>query len=530
MVERLKEIGKRILEWWKKFDIKKRVAIISAIAAVVLTFVILGMVLTRTKMVDLITCESTAESSKIKELLDAAGIENKVSDDGLRIQVDEGDKSAATLELGANGYPTADYDMNSVFSGGFSATESDKEKKYNAYVESKIASDLSSMDLIDEAKVTLYAAADNGTIYTLDEEAFVSVSLKLNDEIDEDTAAGLARFIATAVGNKDTSNITIMDYSAKLLFSGEAPDSTGIASSTMMSQLKKSTDQMKSAVKEIFLSQGYDAVTVAPQLKLDASKSSETSVEYSAPEGRDEGMLDSEEWFRSNSTNGVNGTPGTDSNDDATYMIETGGESSSESDEGNKKYLPNRKETTTERSAGNIIPEESSISVVLTNYVYYDEDELKAQGELDDITFDEFVAQNRGRVQVDVDDELINSVSMATGINAENISVLSYEEPFFQPSTAGGLPWSMILTIIVLVLIVLLLAFVVFRSTRPVVVEEIEPETSVEDLIASTTSPLEEIEYDEGTEALKAINKFVDENPEAVAQLLRNWLNDDWGE
>ena len=166
----------------------------------------------------------------------------------------------------------------------------------------------------------------------------------------------------------------------------------------------------------------------------------------------------------------------------------------------------------------------------MTNYVYYDEDELKAQGELDDITFDEFVAQNRGRVQVDVDDELINSVSMATGINAENISVLSYEEPFFQPSTAGGLPWSMILTIIVLVLIVLLLAFVVFRSTRPVVVEEIEPETSVEDLIASTTSPLEEIEYDEGTEALKAINKFVDENPEAVAQLLRNWLNDDWGE
>ena len=26
----------------------------------------------------------------------------------------------------------------------------------------------------------------------------------------------------------------------------------------------------------------------------------------------------------------------------------------------------------------------------------------------------------------------------------------------------------------------------------------------------------------------KAIEKFVDENPEAVALLLRNWLNDDW--
>lgn len=26
----------------------------------------------------------------------------------------------------------------------------------------------------------------------------------------------------------------------------------------------------------------------------------------------------------------------------------------------------------------------------------------------------------------------------------------------------------------------------------------------------------------------KAIEKFVDENPEAVALLLRNWLNEDW--
>ena len=179
MVERLKELGKRILEWWNKFDIKKRIVLVSAVAAVVLTFVILGIVLTRTKMVDLMICESTAEASEIKNILDAAGIENQVSDDGLRIRVDGKEISKANLELGANGYPTADYDMDSVFSGGFSTTENDKEKKYNAYLESKIASDLSSMDIIDEAKVTLYAAQDNGTIYSLDEESFVSVSLKL---------------------------------------------------------------------------------------------------------------------------------------------------------------------------------------------------------------------------------------------------------------------------------------------------------------------------------------------------------------
>ena len=247
-------------------------------------------------------------------------------------------------------------------------------------------------------------------------------------------------------------------------------------------------------------------------------------------EGREEGMLDSEEWYKSESTNGTSGTPGTDSNDDTTYMIENGSDSSSEVDEGSKNYLPNRSETITEQGAGTIIPEESSISVVLTNYIYYDEDELKAQGALDDMTFDEFVAQNRGRQQVQADAALYDSVSKATGIATDNISILCYEEPFFQASSNNGIPWTMILTIIVLVLIIALLAFVVFRSTRPVVVEEIEPETSVEDLIASTNVPLEDIEYEEGSEALKAINKFVDENPEAVANLLRNWLSDEWGE
>ena len=39
---------------------------------------------------------------------------------------------------------------------------------------------------------------------------------------------------------------------------------------------------------------------------------------------------------------------------------------------------------------------------------------------------------------------------------------------------------------------------------------------------------LEEIGFDDRSEARKMIEKFVDEKPEAVATLLRNWLNEDW--
>lgn len=45
---------------------------------------------------------------------------------------------------------------------------------------------------------------------------------------------------------------------------------------------------------------------------------------------------------------------------------------------------------------------------------------------------------------------------------------------------------------------------------------------------AENNEPLEDIGYNEKTETRLLIEKFVDENPEAAAQLLRNWLNEDW--
>ena len=59
-----------------------------------------------------------------------------------------------------------------------------------------------------------------------------------------------------------------------------------------------------------------------------------------------------------------------------------------------------------------------------------------------------------------------------------------------------------------------------------------EPELSVESLLSSTAEAqqdeLEDIGYNEKSETRLLIEKFVDENPNAAALLLRNWLNEDW--
>ena len=56
-------------------------------------------------------------------------------------------------------------------------------------------------------------------------------------------------------------------------------------------------------------------------------------------------------------------------------------------------------------------------------------------------------------------------------------------------------------------------------------------ELSLDSLLQSTqdNAELEEIDSESKSEIRLLIEKFVDDNPDAVANLLRNWLTEDWG-
>ena len=127
---------------------------------------------------------------------------------------------------------------------------------------------------------------------------------------------------------------------------------------------------------------------------------------------------------------------------------------------------------------------------------------------------------------------MITSVSKATGIAEANISIMAYEVPLFYESKGMSFADTVknYLQYLLALIIVALLVFVVFKGMKPVEVEEMEPELSVEALLATTkeNQSLDSIEFSDKSAAREMIEKFVDENPEAVAQLLRNWLNEDW--
>ena len=194
--------------------------------------------------------------------------------------------------------------------------------------------------------------------------------------------------------------------------------------------------------------------------------------------------------------------------------------------------MPNEKITTTTGAVGDVDYTKSSITVVATKYVIYNQDALQKQGKLKKMSFDQFVQKNSARTKTQVDQDFYNMVAKATGITTDNITIVAYEVPFFQYSTSSGKSLTDYLQIALAVLIFALLGFVVFRSTRKEEVVEVEPELSVKSLLETTkeaeAESLENIGFNEKSETRKLIEKFVDEQPEAVASLLRNWLNEEW--
>ncbi len=532
MEERLKNITNKLKEFWNKFSSKQRVTMISVAAVIVITLAILGYVLSRPTMVTLITCESTKQTAEVKELLESEEIDMEISEDGYVVSVNKKDLASATLLLGANSIPADGYSIDTALSGGFSSTEADKEKKYKLYLEEYVATMLESMDVIKDASVKLTIPDDDGTIISKQQETYASVILTLNGSLDTEGATTIAKFVATGVGNDTTDSVVIIDSNGNLLFSGEDNTTTVGNASNQLSVKSQAETLVKNQVKSVMLGTNvYDSVEIAPNLKISFDVVNETEHTYSPADGQEQGLLSHEEAYEQETVGGTSGVPGTGSNSNTTYVIEDNNYSSSTTTEYSKDYIPNEKVTDTQYAPGTIVYDQSSIAIVATTYTIIKEDELRSQGLLDNMSFDEYIAQNDVKTKTEVDADFYTMVAKATGIAEEDISIVAYEVPVFQSSDGSGRTVSDYVMIIMIVLIFALLGFVIFKSTRPVEVLETEPELSVEELLSATREaqhPLDDIDFNEKSEARKLIEKFVDENPEAVAQLLRNWLNEGW--
>ncbi len=532
MNERLKNLQQRLIDFWNKYDRKQKTIMVSVTLMVLVFVIILATVLTRPNYQVLVTTSSTTEAANVRDVLNSAGINFEVSNDGLEFSVRDSDISAANIELGANDIPATGYSLQDALSGGFTSTEADKEKMYKAYLEGRIKEILDQLDYVNSSTVTLEKPSEIYSVLESEEETSVSVTLDLKYEPGEDKIDGLANYLATAVGNSTTSKITIVDTQTNLLFLGEESDGEGGTSiRTQNDLLELRTEQVVSNIAKLFNSE-YDDVNVSPFLDMNFDVTNTVSTEYNTGD-EDNGPVTSEYIVNEEGSSGYGGVPGTDSNDEdvTTYEITDSTGSTSTYTLEQREYAVNETVTTTQGAIGAIDYDNSRVAIVLNKTVTYSEEEEQLRGSLDDMTWEEFQLANSDPVQITIDDQITEMVSFATGFDEANITIQAYEVPKFQDVVVDQDGFINYLAIILAVLIFGLLGFVVWRSLRPVEVTETEPELSVEALLSSTKEAqnVEEIDMNDKSEIRVAIEKFVDENPEAVALLLRNWLNEDWG-
>ncbi|MBP3594017.1 MAG: hypothetical protein J6J44_05765 [Lachnospiraceae bacterium] len=533
MQERLKELPKKFLEYWNKWTSKQKTIIIAVLVGIIVLIAVLVAILGRTKYVALDTFEDTKTASQVVSLLKESTIETKLAADNQTVMVDEKRYGDAIMAVAVSDLVQEDVvSLTDLLTNSLTTTNGERLQKDFLFNTGKLEKMIrETNDGVDDIAITYRAKDTSNSIINANREIPAHVYLVTNEFFDKKEAVAIAEAVAFTLGNTNTDAVRVTNQEGKVLFNGAEEEN---------SDEIDLTDKIK--VEEIYRQNYIDMVTgvmsmnlfteinVAPYLDMNFDKASNLLTEYIPLDGETTGVLIEEHHTKSEGENGLGDIPGTDSNDEVDYYITdtTGGAYSSKTDD--MFYQPSVSITETVYDTGTINAATSSIAVTAIRTIHMSEEEMIIRGLLDDMTYEEYVALNSEKIRTETPEELITLISKATGIPEENVALVTYDDYNYTPMEEVARDWTFYFQILLAVILIAFLLFVVFRGMAPVEVTELEPELSVEQLLATTkeNQSLEDVEFSEQSETRKMIEKFFEENPEAVAQLLRNWLNEDW--
>ena len=533
MQERLKELPKKFLEYWNKWTSKQKTIIISAIAVVIVMIAVFVMVLGRTKYVELDKFDDTRTASQVVSMLKESAIATKLGTDNLTVMVDEEMYGEAVMTVAVSDLVESDrISLTDLFNNSLTTTNGERLNKNHLFVQADLEELIKSTTIgVDDIGITYIAKDTSNSIINANKSIPIAIYLVTNEFFDKKDAEAIAHYVAAGVGNPNADDVVVTDQKSNILFNGRAEedeDEVDLTDKIKVEEIYR--DNYIDMVTGVMMTNFFTTVNVAPHLDINFDKASNLLTQYIPIDGEYHGVLIEEHETSSEGTNGVGDIPGTDSNDEVDYMLldTTGGayETSTE----DRYYEPSVSITETVYDTGTINAANSSIAVTATRTIHLSEEEMVILGMLDDMTFEEYVARNSEPIQTETKQEFVSAISMSTGIPEENIELITYDVYNYTAKEEVAKDWTFYLQILLAVILIAFLLFVVFRGTAPVEVTELEPELSVEQLLATTkeNQSLEDVEFSEQSETRKMIEKFFEENPEAVAQLLRNWLNEDW--
>lgn len=519
----LDTIRRQVTEFFGKLTKKQKIIIAVSAVAVLAVIITLSLLLGRVKYEVLYTGLDESEAGKIMAVLKDKSIDAKAQGTGT-ILVPATDADKVRMELAAEGYPESGLNYD-IFSKTSSMGKTDEEiETYEKYqLQENLRQTILMLDKIKDCVVLVNLSKDSLYVLSSDENASsasVMLDIKNGQTLTSAEAKAIGELVSKSVPGLKLENVRIVDSAMNLY------DVTGDNQQEYTGTQYQLTEQMKDTLakqvmnilKPVF---GADNVSTAVNVVLNFDKETVNSVEFKPPvDGEDKGLATSvqELYEKTQGNSGATGTPGTDSNGAGTseylYTSDQAKDFSKISRSAN--YALNQTQTEIEKAQGKI--QDLSVAVLINSDAY--------SGDYTD-SVTQLVSKAIG-----VDASLVSVVSMPFTQDKGGSSALDEQAAILQKQNTKE-----VLTTVIIALTVLVALALGFKFVKSVM------ESHGKQLPATGKGLAVDMAVGEGeteggentpdiTERAKSANseqieKFVDRDPAAVAQLLRNWLTDE---
>ncbi len=517
MPELFSKIPQQFTEFWKNLDKSNKTKMIVISAIVFLSVGAAIMMITRPQYQDLVSFVEPRDARDVIMQLDKSNIEYRLQDNGT-IQVKKNDLNRAKAALLQEGLPKGgsvsykdEYGKSSL-----GTTNVERQRGYKEYLERDMAATLKAMDNVRNAVVKLSIPEKNVFFGKEESKVKASVAVDSYQELTNKQIKGIEQFVAGGVEGLSPEDVTILDSNANILNDSYDDDFAG--SIDRQYALKQTVKRgVEKQVTEL-LAGTADNIKVMANLELDFD-TLVTNKEIYEPVIDDKGIILSQQTRKETVINGTDGgAPGMDSNPPQYPNANTSETGEYKLTDETTNYEVNKTVQQSTKEIGKWDRDNSSIAIVM----HYMQEPPADTGDGNVV--------NAATARADVDD-VKATVASATGIPLANITVQTYDMPALTeskpPLDLAALADKYGALVLVGILIALIVMIILRVNNEQGLTEQEQP-VSAKYNAANSEEMLPDIELEEKSEVKKQIEKFVKQKPDAVAQLLRNWLADDW--
>jgi flagellar M-ring protein FliF len=547
MPEQVKKYTDPLKARWDLLTTPQRYKLLGVIVAVLLALILMAYFAFRTPWTVLVSNENFQVTADMQNALNNAGIRNELIDNGTGIQVDTRRRNEARSVITIEGAaPNRDhFTWADALDTSMGTTNEERLLRDLLRTQGALESQLHAMNGITNPRVVLTVPSSRPFERDPDLPS-ASVTLTVGNDF---AASGrdLAMLVARGVTRLTPENIIIMDQNGRSIWNGADDIQNDPAGAAQQAQEHHRNMALTGAIQ--LLSLPFDEVSGTFIPVFDPTiLSEEIRTIYEIPDGMDgTGIAHTDIGSRAEVEGDANPLePGLQNNTAAfpNYQIPGGGGMSASQRDWHTTFHVNTSTIVTQSGSGGVVPDLSAASFLAINHLNVYQDTWMAQEEgRTQADWDMYKAENTTPILINETFEEFERfhtlAANAVGLPTENVSLIVMQRIIPHDTIVRAWDIPTILMVAVLLLLLAMLLYGLLRKQRTAGEDEeaLEPQLAVEDLLVSTqleeakeeeSQVLEEIDIKEN-EIKKHIEKFVNEKPEAVAALLRNWINvEEW--